>query len=97
MVLHPLHGEAPWHDREDGADAGDDETRSEGAAVVPPAPPRRRLRRRGPWRRPPNESEVARLVAEFHARGGAVTRCPPVCLVPIRNGAGLDAPPRREE
>ena len=25
----------------------------------------------------PNEAEAARLVAEFHARGGQVTHCPP--------------------
>jgi hypothetical protein len=43
----------------------------------------------------PSEAEIARMVAEFHARGGAVTRCPPVCLLPIRNGAGLDAAPPR--
>ena len=26
---------------------------------------------------PPSEAEVARMVAEFHARGGQVTVCPP--------------------
>jgi hypothetical protein len=41
-------------------------------------------------RHPPSDAEVARLVAEFHARGGVVTRCAAACLQPIRNGAGLD-------
>jgi hypothetical protein len=47
----------------------------------------RRSRAAGP---PPGEAEVARLVAEFLARGGKATRCPPAHLLPIRNGAGSD-------
>jgi hypothetical protein len=39
----------------------------------------------------PDDAEVARLVAEFRARGGAVTRCPPACVLPVRNGDGLTA------
>ncbi len=36
----------------------------------------------------PSEDEAARLVAEFHARGGQVTVCPPAEDGPL--GAGLD-------
>jgi uroporphyrinogen-III synthase len=39
----------------------------------------------------PGDAEVARLVAEFRARGGAVTLCPPACVLPVRNGDGLAA------
>jgi hypothetical protein len=38
---------------------------------------------------PPGEAEVARMVAEFRARGGAVTVCPPACAAPVQNGDGL--------
>jgi hypothetical protein len=41
--------------------------------------------------RPPSEAEVARAVAEFHARGGRVTVCPTAHAVPVSNGAGRDA------
>ncbi|MBW8270264.1 hypothetical protein [Caldovatus aquaticus] len=40
---------------------------------------------------PPSEAEVARAIAEFHARGGRVTVCPTAHAVPICNGAGRDA------
>lgn len=40
---------------------------------------------------PPSDDEVARLVAEFHARGGTVTICRAAHLLPIQNGAGSDA------
>ncbi len=39
----------------------------------------------------PSESEIARMVAEFRARGGAVTACAPAHLAPVHNGAGRDA------
>lgn len=53
----------------------------------------RRCRAAGP---PPGEAEVARLVAEFHARGGTVAVCPPVHLLPVQNGTGRgDAAPSR--
>ena len=39
----------------------------------------------------PGDAEVARLVAEFRARGGAVTLCPPACVLPVQNGDGLAA------
>lgn len=39
----------------------------------------------------PDEGEVARLVAEFHARGGRVTLCPPAHALPVHNGAGREA------
>ena len=39
----------------------------------------------------PTDAEVARMVAEFHARGGKVTVCAPVYLVPVNNGVGRDA------
>jgi hypothetical protein len=51
----------------------------------------RRCRAAGP---PPGDAEVARLVAAFHARGGAVTLCPPVHLLPTGNGTGSAAAPR---
>ena len=51
-------------------------------------------RHRTPLARP-CEAEVARLTAEFRARGGAVTLCPPACVLPIRNGDGLAPPETR--
>ncbi|GGG29014.1 hypothetical protein GCM10010964_16140 [Caldovatus sediminis] len=49
---------------------------------------RRRSLAAGP---PPDDAEVQRMVAEFHARGGEVTRCATVHLLPVHNGAGRDA------
>ncbi|GGG52547.1 hypothetical protein GCM10010964_44610 [Caldovatus sediminis] len=40
---------------------------------------------------PPSDDDVARLLAEFHARGGRVTECPPAHAAPVNNGAGRDA------
>lgn len=40
---------------------------------------------------PPSEADVARLLAEFHARGGRITVCPPAHAAPVNNGAGRDA------
>ena len=37
----------------------------------------------------PAATEVSALVAEFTARGGAVTRCPTACVLPVQNGDGL--------
>jgi hypothetical protein len=54
-------------------------------AAAPAAPCRRRARGR------PSEAEVARLLAEFHARGGRATACAPAHVLPIQNGAGRDA------
>src|SRR5687767_15408540 len=51
-----------------------------------------RCRAAGP---PPGEAEVARLVAEFYARGGAVAVCPPVHLLPVQNGTGRTIEPSR--
>ncbi|MBW8271035.1 hypothetical protein [Caldovatus aquaticus] len=51
------------------------------------AAPRRAARLAGP----PSEADVARLLAEFQARGGRVTECPPAHLAPVNNGAGRDA------
>jgi hypothetical protein len=48
----------------------------------------RRCRAAGP---PPGDAEVARMIADFLAHGGAVTVCPPAHLLPVRNGAGRDA------
>jgi hypothetical protein len=36
----------------------------------------------------PSEAELDRMVAEFLARGGGVTRCPTVCVAPVQNGDG---------
>lgn len=38
---------------------------------------------------PPDEADVAAMVAAFAARGGQVTQCPPACVLPVQNGAGL--------
>jgi len=38
---------------------------------------------------PPGAAELARMVAEFHARGGAVTVCPPVYVLPIQGGTAV--------
>ncbi|MBW8269435.1 hypothetical protein [Caldovatus aquaticus] len=40
---------------------------------------------------PPDDAEVARMVAEFLARGGQVTRCATAHLAPVHNGAGREA------
>ena len=40
----------------------------------------------------PGEAEVAALIAAFKAKGGRVTQCPPVCVLPVQNGAGLKSP-----
>lgn len=36
---------------------------------------------------PPGAAELARMLAEFHARGGAVTVCPPAYVLPSQGGA----------
>jgi hypothetical protein len=35
---------------------------------------------------PPGAAELARMMAEFHARGGAVTVCPPAYVLPSQGG-----------
>jgi hypothetical protein len=47
----------------------------------------RGLRARRPASPPPAPAELARMLAEFHARGGTVTVCPPVYVLPIQGGA----------
>ena len=37
----------------------------------------------------PGAQEVSAMVAEFAARGGRVTECPTVCVLPVQNGDGL--------
>ena len=37
----------------------------------------------------PNEAEIAAMLEAYAARGGKVTHCPPVCVLPVQNGAGL--------
>ena len=44
-----------------------------------------RTRRRAPP--PPAAAELARMLAEFHARGGAVTVCPRAYVLPVQGGA----------
>ena len=39
----------------------------------------------------PSEAEIARMVADYRARGGAVTSCAPRHVLPVHNGAGRDA------
>ena len=51
--------------------------------------PRPSRRRRRP--KPPSEADVARMLADFQARGGQVTVCPAAHAVPVNNGAGRDA------
>ena len=87
MILHSMDRAASQGDT-----AHDDEA---GGGEVQTIQTRRRRRRVA--RRPPSEAEVARMVAEYHARGGAVTLCPPACVLPIRNGDGLGAPLRRDD
>jgi hypothetical protein len=36
---------------------------------------------------PPAAAELARMLAEFHARGGAVTICPSAYVLPVQGGA----------
>lgn len=69
------------------------------AAAAAPSARRSAAARSSPWahfrvRRsvaPPSDDEVARLMAEFQARGGTVTICRAAHLLPIQNGAGSDA------
>lgn len=35
---------------------------------------------------PPGAAELARMMAEFQARGGAVTICPPAYVLPSQGG-----------
>ncbi len=44
---------------------------------------------------PPGEAEAVRLVAEFHARGGQVTICPPAEDGPPGPGADSAPPGKR--
>jgi hypothetical protein len=39
----------------------------------------------------PTDAEIARMVADYRARGGAVTACAPRHVLPVHNGAGRDA------
>ena len=56
------------------------------------APVSRRVRsHRRRMQGPPSEADVARMMAEFRARGGQVTVCPVAHAVPVNNGAGRDA------
>lgn len=36
---------------------------------------------------PPGAAELARMLAEFHARGGTVTVCPIAYALPVQGGA----------
>ena len=36
----------------------------------------------------PDADTISRMVAEFHAKGGAVTTCPTVYVMPVQNGTG---------
>lgn len=47
----------------------------------------RRARARRHALPPPGAAELVRMLAEFHARGGAVTVCPPAYVLPVQ-GAG---------
>ena len=38
---------------------------------------------------PLREADVAAMLAAFAERGGQVTQCPPACVLPVQNGAGL--------
>ena len=37
---------------------------------------------------PPDAEAITRMIADFHAKGGAVTTCPTVYVLPVQNGAG---------
>lgn len=76
-------------------------TGTAGGRKAPSAGPRQKFdedrRRRAAQRRavllagPPSDADVARLLAEFQARGGRITECPPAHAAPVNNGAGRDA------
>ena len=38
---------------------------------------------------PPGAAELARMMAEFQARGGAVTVCRPAYVLPVQGGAAI--------
>lgn len=48
-----------------------------------------RLGARRPAMPPPAAAEVARMLAEFHARGGAVIVCPSAYVLPVQGGAAV--------
>lgn len=66
--------------------------RQDGADRDPPGDARRDdrgIRARRQAVPPPGDAELARMLAEFHARGGAVTVCPPVYVLPVQGGAAF--------
>lgn len=73
-----------------GVPAGGPAKPRRGAATSRPAWAHQRSRIM-PALPPPTEAEVRRMVAEFEARGGRVTICRPMHLLPVHNGAGRDA------
>jgi hypothetical protein len=40
---------------------------------------------------PPDAETIARMIAAFHAAGGAITTCPPAYVLPVQNGTGGNA------
>jgi hypothetical protein len=37
---------------------------------------------------PPDAEAINRMIADFHASGGAITTCPTVYILPVQNGTG---------
>lgn len=62
------------------AEAADVRRRSLGAMIAH----KRRCREAGP----PDEADLDRMLQAFHARGGAITRCPTAYVLPVQNGTG---------
>jgi hypothetical protein len=42
---------------------------------------------------PPDADAIERMIAAFHAAGGAITTCPTAYVLPVQNGAGRNASP----
>ena len=62
------------------AEAAATRRRSLGAMIAH----KRRCRLAGP----PDADAVSRMIDAFHAKGGAVTICPTVYVLPVQNGSG---------
>lgn len=41
---------------------------------------------------PPDAETIERMIAAYHAAGGAITTCPPAYVLPVQNGTGGNAP-----
>jgi hypothetical protein len=62
------------------AEAAESRRRSVGAMIAH----KRRCRSAGR----PDAEAINRMIADFHARGGAIMTCPTVYILPVQNGTG---------